>query len=305
MEENIPAFIQKAMQNDNILMDATASSKKTGYLYQDFRLFHIADMSDRTFDYHYHEFNKIVITLSGNVTYFIEGKTYKLKPWDILLVNNHDVHKPVIDSSQVYDRIIIWVDSSFLRKFSQPDCDLTTCFRLADKKSFNLVRLDPALQERLQYILTHLEQAFVSEEFGSPLLAQSLFLEFLIYLNRIHLTNTYIYDPNSMEYDNQIVEMIAYIKENIGQDLSVDTLANHFFLSKHYLMHKFKSKTGYTLHNYILNRRLFKATELIREGMSISNAAAFCGFQDYSTFLRAFKKQYHCSPRDFFKNSTP
>ena len=303
MEENKIASLTDDVPRDDIILNTSASGKKSGYLYQDFRLFHIADLSDKTFDYHYHEFNKIVINLSGNVTYFIEGKTYILKPWDILLVNNFDVHKPVIDPSQVYDRIIIWVDSSFLKKFSRPDCDLTTCFRLADKKSFNLIRLEPSLQERLQYILTHLEAAFVSEEFGSPLLAQSLFLEFLIYLNRIHLSNTYIYDPNSMEYDDQIVEMIAYIKKNIGKDLSVDTLANHFFLSKHYLMHKFKAKTGYTLHNYILNRRLFKATELIREGMSISSAAAYCGFQDYSTFLRAFKKQYHCSPRDFLKIS--
>ncbi len=303
MKEKELTLLSDDIQKDNITLSPTTNGIKSGYLYQDFRLFHIADKSDKTFDYHYHEFNKIVITLSGNVTYFIEGKTYILKPWDILLVNNHDVHKPVIDPSQVYDRIIIWVDSSFLKKFSHPDCDLTTCFRLADKKSFNLVRLDPALQERLQYILIHLEQAFASKEFGSHLLSQSLFLEFLIYLNRIHLTNTYIYDPNSMEYDNQIVEMIAYIKENIGKDLSVDTLANHFFLSKHYLMHKFKTKTGYTLHKYILNRRLFKATELIREGMSISSAAAYCGFQDYSTFLRAFKKQYHCSPREFFKSS--
>ncbi len=295
--------IEEEIQKDNLILNPTAIGKKSGYLYQDFRLFHIADVSDKTYDYHYHDFNKIVITLSGNVTYFVEGKSYKLKPWDILLVNNHDVHKPVIDPNHLYDRIIIWVDSSFLKKFSHPDCDLTTCFRLADKKSFNLVRLDKALQERLQYILTHLEQALISEEFGSPLLAQSLFLEFLIYLNRIHLTNTYIYDPNSMEYDKQIVDIIAYIKKNIGKDLSVDTLANHFFLSKHYLMHKFKTKTGYTLHNYILNRRLFKATELIREGMSISSAASYCGFSDYSTFLRAFKKQYHCSPREFFKSS--
>lgn len=301
MEQKPRVSLKEDILKDNDSLNTVSTSKKSGYLYQDFRLFHITDQSDKTFEYHYHEFNKIVISLSGNVTYFIEGKTYLLKPWDILLVNNHDVHKPVVDSSEVYDRIIIWVDSSFLEKFSRPDCDLTTCFRLADKKSFNLVRLDSALQERLQYILTHLEQAFLSEEFGSPLLAQSLFLEFLIYLNRIHLTNTYIYDPNSLEYDSQIVEMIAYIKENIGKDLSVDALAKHFFLSKHYLMHKFKSKTGYTLHNYILNRRLFKATELIKSGMSISNAATYCGFQDYSTFLRAFKKQYHCSPRDFFK----
>ena len=167
MDENRITAIKEDIKKDNITLNQTTSGKKSGYLYQDFRLFHIADCSDKTYEYHYHEFNKIVITLSGNVTYFVEGKSYKLKPWDILLVNNHDVHKPVIDPTQLYDRIIIWVDNSFLKKFSYPDCDLTTCFHLADKKSFNLVRLSTELQERLQYILTHLEQALTSEEYGS------------------------------------------------------------------------------------------------------------------------------------------
>lgn len=284
------------------IMSEPIQGYKSGYLYQDFRFFHITDQSDKTFDYHYHEFNKIIIFLSGNVTYLIEGKSYKLKPWDILLINNHDVHKPIIDSSELYDRIILWVDSAFLQKFSTEHCDLTTCFKLADKKSFNLVRLELKLQEKIQFVMESLESAFQSNEFGSSLLAQSLFLELLIYLNRIHLNNSYIYDQNSLEYDDQIVDIINYIKENIGGDLSIDTIAKEFYLSKHYLMHKFKTKTGYTLHNYILNKRLFRTIELIKEGTPITNAASLCGFQDYSTFLRAFKKTYGCSPREFFQN---
>lgn len=284
------------------IMSEPIQGYKSGYLYQDFRFFHITDQSDKTFDYHYHEFNKIIIFLSGNVTYLIEGKSYKLKPWDILLINNHDVHKPIIDSSELYDRIILWVDSTFLQKFSTEHCDLTTCFKLADKKSFNLVRLELILQEKIQFVMESLESAFHSNEFGSGLLAQSLFLELLIYLNRIHLNNSYIYDQNSLEYDDQIVDIINYIKENIGGDLSIDTIAKEFYLSKHYLMHKFKTKTGYTLHNYILNKRLFRTIELIKEGTPITNAASLCGFQDYSTFLRAFKKTYGCSPREFFQN---
>lgn len=281
-------------------MNDSKQGVKSGYLSQDFRLFHITDRSDKTFDYHYHEFNKIIIFLSGNVTYVIEGTSYRLKPWDILLIKSHDVHKPIIDKNDIYDRIILWVDTEFLLKYSSPDYDLTTCFQLADRKSFNLIRLDPKLQENLQSTVSHLEEAFHSQEFGSQLLAQSLFLQFLIYLNRIHLNNSYIYDQNSFEYDKQIVDIINYIKEHIGADLSIDTIANEFFISKHYLMHKFKAKTGYTLHNYILNKRLFKAMDLIKEGTPITNAASLCGFQDYSTFSRAFRKNYHCSPREFF-----
>ena len=83
---------------------------KHGYLNTNFKLFHLKDKKAQNFEFHYHDFNKIIIFISGKVTYHIEGKSYELKPWDILLINNHDIHKPVIDPSEAYERIIIWVN---------------------------------------------------------------------------------------------------------------------------------------------------------------------------------------------------
>ena len=69
-------------------------SEKKGYLNEEFRLFHIKDQTGQEFSYHYHDFHKVVIFLSGKVTYHIEGKAYHLKPWDILLVSRHAIHNP-------------------------------------------------------------------------------------------------------------------------------------------------------------------------------------------------------------------
>ena len=55
-------------------------TEKTGYLEQDFRLFHIKDQTKREFSYHYHDFHKVIIFLSGKAAYHIEGKSYYLKP---------------------------------------------------------------------------------------------------------------------------------------------------------------------------------------------------------------------------------
>lgn len=73
------------------------SLAKTGYLKEDFRLFHINDRTDREFEWHYHDFHKIIVFVSGKVTYHIEGKAYHLKPQDILLVSQGAIHKPEID----------------------------------------------------------------------------------------------------------------------------------------------------------------------------------------------------------------
>ncbi len=58
---------------------------KRGYLNENFQVFHIRDKSFMEFEYHYHDFQKVVIFISGNVTYLIEGKAYKLQPWDVFV----------------------------------------------------------------------------------------------------------------------------------------------------------------------------------------------------------------------------
>ena len=92
------------------------SLAKTGYLKEDFRLFHINDRTDREFEWHYHDFHKIIVFVSGKVTYHIEGKTYQLKPQDILLVSQGAIHKPEIDPSIPYERYIFWIRDDLYRE---------------------------------------------------------------------------------------------------------------------------------------------------------------------------------------------
>ena len=271
---------------------------KKGYLNNNFKLFHIKDKINLEFDFHYHDFNKIIIFISGDVSYIIEGKSYNLKPWDILFVNNHDIHKPIVNSSQTYERIIIWINSKFLESHNYENCDLTKCFKLVDEKRLNLIRLNNDFQKELKDLIYLLESSLNSKEFGSTLLSNSLFIQLIIYLNRIHIYNKYIQDENIFKYDKEIENILLYINQNLSEDLSIGTLSQKFFISRYYLMHKFKKETGYTLHNYILSKRLFKAKELIKSGTPITTASMQCGFNDYSSLLRSFKKTFNCSPRE-------
>ncbi|NOW92683.1 AraC family transcriptional regulator [Clostridium beijerinckii] len=275
------------------------NSNKSGYLNNDFQLFHLKDKKNQEFEFHYHDFNKIIIFLSGKVTYLIEGKAYNLKPWDILLVNNHDVHKPIIDSSEIYERIIIWANSDFIENHNYENCDLSTCFRLANEKSFNLIRLNSKLQDNIKFIIDSLMTSFNSQDFGSKLLSNSLFIQLLVYLNRVHLNNMYINDEASLKYDKQIEKILKYINNNLSENLSTETLSQKFYISKYYLMHKFKKETGYTLHNYVNQKRLLLAKDLISSGEQITKVYLQCGFNDYTCFLRSFKNLFKKSPSEF------
>ena len=99
--------------------------------------------------------------------------------------------------------------------------------------------------------------------------------------------------------DPKIEELRRYIADHLAEDLSVDTLSKTFFLSRYYLMHRFKDVTGYTLHQYISQKRLLLAGELIRSGTPVMKAAETAGYTEYSTFLRAFQNTFHMSPKEF------
>ncbi|EQK30291.1 helix-turn-helix domain-containing protein [Clostridioides difficile] len=70
-------------------------------------------------------------------------------------------------------------------------------------------------------------------------------------------------------------------------------------------MRKFKSHTGTSIHNYIVQKRLILAKSLITNGHLMSEVCNKCGFNDYSSFVRAFKKNYGVSPKNYINNKNP
>lgn len=264
--------------------------EKTGYLKEDFRLFHINDQTKKDFSYHYHDFHKIIVFISGKVTYHIEGKAYHLKPRDILLVSQGAIHKPEIDPSVPYERYIFWIRDDLSYQ------ELNTCFQKANDRSFNLVRADSALQERLKDLLPEIEQTLQNKHFGDTVLRNALFTQFMIYINRIFLRTSSSPDKKTYSSDTQVEQLLKYINRNLSENLSIDQLANRFFFSKYHMMRKFKNETGYTIHNYITSKRLLMARSLISQGMPVMKAAQASGFHDYTTFVRAYKKQFGKAP---------
>ena len=273
---------------------------KRGYLNEEFRLFHLKDSRAQKLDYHYHEFDKLIFFLGGNVTYMVEGVTYFLQPWDVLLVQHNLIHKPEIDANEPYERIVIWLGRDYLTERSTPEEPLDQCFDLARERGFHLLRADG--ERRLQYMQTirRLEEALRSQEFGAARMADTLCQQLLIDVNReILRSRTAQEERDSYRVDPKMEEVLKYITSHLEEELSVDLLAKRFFISRYYLMHRFKDVTGYTVHQYISQKRLLRAGELIRQGIPVMKAAEQSGFSDYSTFLRAFQKTFHMSAKEF------
>lgn len=270
---------------------------KKGYLNSEFRLFHLTDQETREVKYHYHDFDKITIFIKGHVTYTIEGKSYELSPYDIVLVRHNDIHRLVVDNSQIYERIIVYISPNFMNAYKTDSYDLSYCFQKAEEEHSNVLRIPSLKNSSLFQSITRLEKSFSDDGYASDLYRQVLFLEFMIHLNRAARKNRLEF----IDTDNcntKILDILQYINENLNHDLNIDILSDHFYISKYYMMRLFKQETGYTLGHYISQKRLLLAKELILTGVSGTQACFDCGFKDYSTFSRAYKKFFHESPRE-------
>lgn len=102
----------------------------------------------------------------------------------------------------------------------------------------------------------------------------------------------------SKEYfqDKEILK--KYITE-----ITIEELCSYFFCSRGTLLNHFKSKYNTTIHQYLLDYRLKKATELlINDELNVKEIAFFCGFEDPNYFSKVFKKRYGQSPLEFKNN---
>ena len=274
-------------------------TNKIGYLNDNFKIFHIKDKKDIKFEYHHHDFSKIVILIDGDLTYYIEGKSYILKPWDILFVNKNEIHKPVVNADKYYERIVIWLNPDFIAKYAQGNNNLLKCFEEAMKNNYNLLRLNMKSIENIKNLIQDIQSCDNSNEFGSEILKESLFIQLMVLMNRLFLNSDKNRDIEDIQYDKTIEEVLSYINSNLENDLSIDTIASKFFISKYYLMRKFKNQIGSSIHSYVIQKRLILAKSLISDGLSMSTVCSKCGFNDYSSFVRAFKKAYGVSPSNY------
>lgn len=277
--------------------------EKKGFLIDQYKIFYLKDQKKQSFEFHSHPFHKLIVFLSGQVSYVVEGRTYDLEPWDILLVRDHDIHKPEISPAVPYERLVIWIHEDSLKALGRSGENLCLCFDQVLSRKDNRLRFNEREYPEIVGVVNQLIHQQNLSAFGSASLQEALLVQFFVYLSRLS-SNPDFKDPKQIQLgDKRLLELLEYINDHVTADLSVEHLSAISYLSRYYLMHQFKRQTGLTLHAYVSNKRLKLANGLIKDGLSMTEAAYQSGFRDYSTFLRAYKKLYGLSPRMFYSSA--
>ena len=267
--------------------------EKRGYLLENFRLFHLRTQQENKINYHYHEFCKLVMLVSGKGYYTVEGQRYLLQPGDTVIVGSRSVHCPEIDSSSVYERIIIYISPEFLQKQSSGDCNLLDIF---SGQYGHVLRPKETGSKKLFALAADLEQELSAEGYGREILSSCVLMRLLVQIGRYQRRED-IQNPRPVNPENPRVQsMIRYMDENLSDDLDMDALAEIFYVSKYHMMRQFRRETGFTVHAYLQQRRLLHARDLMEKGMRATEACYRSGFRSYSSFTRAYGSFFGTTP---------
>jgi len=267
---------------------------------RDFEIYRYRYMDE--VELHHHDFYEIYMLLRGSVSYTVENRIFHMRAGDLMLISPLELHQARVDSNdEPYERIVLWVDRGYLESLSSPHTSLTRCFDTTVPGHTNLLRLPPAQRAESQTLMERLaaeSEGAQAAAYGSDVVARACLLQLLAGLNRFALAA-----PARHEVEDKagpvVAEVLHYINEHYPDELSLDLLSAKFFISKYHLSHEFHRLVGTSVYRYIIQKRLVIAKQMLANGVAPTDVYGHCGFGDYANFYRAFKAEYHISPKQF------
>lgn len=258
---------------------------------------------------HYHEEYEIYYLLEGERYYFIEQQTYHVKKGSLVFVNRGKIHKTGQAGNSYHDRILIEMKkepfSSFLSSFGNLD------FNDFFQSHSGILQLDEKGQEYVEKLLFQIMDELSKKSVGYELSVMISLAQLIIYALRCHMESTLVpsLSKGTTAKHRKVDEVATYIINHCTSQLSLDSLAAHFYVSKCYLSRIFKEVTGFTIIEYITIHRLQKAQYLlIHSDHNISKISEMLGFESITYFERVFKNYMEVSPlkfRKYYKNNIP
>lgn len=263
----------------------------------DFEIFHYKNRKQTNVAVHHHDFYEVYFFLNGSVEYRIEGQIFRLQPGDLLLLHPMELHQASVETEGgEYERIVLWIDKGFIERLSGGGDSLTRCFDRSLPTHSNILRPTPAQRTELTMLLGELVRERYSDEYAANAYAVGVLLQFMAELNRMAQQSAR--RQQQQESTRLVDQVLEYISQHYDEELSLEALAQRFYVNKYHLSHEFSRLVGTSLYRYVMLKRLLIARQMLAGGESPGAVCSKCGFGDYANFYRAFKAQYGISPRD-------
>lgn len=242
---------------------------------------------------HYHGCYEIYYFVCGDVDYHVEGRVYHLTPNSLILLSPYVFHGAQVKSNAEYIRYSVYLTQEDI--IAEHRALLFSAFPNGHKGSAKEVFYENTESFDLHSFFQHLFQSREESESGQnpyyPIFLEALLAQITQMCWKLCPSTAALYSSNN------VMRIIDYLNVHLTEPITLDELAKQFYISKYYMNRAFKKAVGTTVIDYLIYKRVSRAKQLILGGLTASDAAMQSGFQDYSSFYRAYKKIMGNSPR--------
>lgn len=241
---------------------------------------------------HSHFFWEILYCFGGSVEYLLGTRRYQVRAGDIIVIPPNVGHCPLLSEhfEAPYRRAVLWMN---------PEITAFSPGGLADdsQQEAYLLRTTgtrwDVLEEYFRRGCLEAEREAKNHElflFGNALCINAL-------LNRARIEND---DPDVLSEKKDLLdEIISYIEKHLADKITLADTAHHFLVSESTIGKVFRNQMDVSFYRYVIQRRLLLAKKMIRAGTPLDEIYGRVGFGDYSSFYRAFKREFEVSPNQY------
>ena len=251
---------------------------------------------------HCHDFYEFYIYFQGAKFYCIDNHAFPLERYQLIIVPPFHMHGLIGDHlPRNYERCFLYVSPTMLKSCGAGQIDLEQFFTNHVRGGRHQFRMTEEEGELCKKLMQDLNNTQADTSSLGKFSNHTKMLQFLdVICQVLHRTQETI-EP--IVVNEAIQDILSYVNENFTSPIKLDALARQFGVSVSFLSHEFVKYTGRSVYDYVLYRRVLLAKEMISSGVPLGDVAFQCGFNDYSSFLRAFTKMAGMSPSAYRRTS--
>ena len=250
---------------------------------QDVDTFHISRKKSTTAGFvmdaeHAHTYHEILFNFSAiPICHTSNGYEHQTDTPCIIYRAPNILHSTNTLTDQLYTRYVVCFAPSVLEEYD----GICSLGRLADRWECTIPTTVECM-EHLDQLLSRLQQLWVTD------MPRFYWVSILAAL--LHEVNELVPTqfPDEKQIPPYIKQLMEYISDHLGDDLTLETLAKQFFISRSKLIDDFYSATHIRLREYIASIRLGRAKNMIAQGLPLSIVAERCGYSQAASFLHMF-----------------
>ena len=254
---------------------------------------------------HFHDYYEVYLHIHGGQYMSVEDCIYSIQPGSLFLLPPFCMHGVMYDHDLInYERLFLDITPQAFTSCGCGIFDPLALVRDCIEHGHHVFLMSP---ENIRKCISLAKdwRSYPPPEQISPAEALSKHLCFLGIIQIVleTLQNHTAAVQSAPEKQQQIQRVLSYIDQHFAEPLTLETVAKQFNISISSLCHMFSRYTGRSMYEYTLYRRINYACEMLMAGQPLSSVAYQCGFNNYSSFMRMFKKIIGMPPNAYLKQN--